>query len=471
MVDDIWRRKTSLRAYGSLICSHHEETSFKYIDCHEKGCLLFIIVNIAKKIVNDLLTLARRNTRLNKAPVRGDWSKSAISYWKRELARYLLFAIQKSQVLSLRPDHKNNLLYQIGYPADLSLSSILDVNGEEILNDLPFWLIIPRLSIKQLTLLAVQQGIKIPQNCTGTRQALEKLVLDTYNIWEEVLANDKTTLPELLETFEHLEDFSFNLTKGKNDIRTFIKPIKTGEEVLMLWLTTDSTGFCPTLKRVPGPTIHKNMITSWLHDCSLLHVATKEDPRATRVFSDTDCRTHCLHLRRDSGEKVLESCKQLGWKALPNFSDSGSTVYRRGDAVVKCPEYNTDFISWLQLTYDGRIPAIAGFNWRSVVKNSRIRYKQYEQLGGQNDEKINESAVFKNILKSCIHEYFQGLESKLQNQTNQLNELEGKMTKKLENFKKDILEAFSQSVKSAEDVHQNVVTRVNRRIKKSFAQL
>ena len=105
------------------------------------------------------------------------------------------------------------------------------------------------------------------------------------------------------------------------------------------------------------------------------------------------------------------------------------------------------------------------------MENLRIRYKQYEQLGGQNDEKINESAVFKNNLKSCIHEYFQGLESKLQNQTNQLNELEGKMTKKLENFKKDILEAFSQSVKSAEDVHQNVVTRVNRRIKKSFTQL
>ena len=210
------------------------------------------------------------------------------------------------------------------------------------------------------------------------------------------------------------------------------------------------------------------MITSWVHDCSLLHVATKEDPRATRLFSDTDCRTHCLHLRRDSGGNVLELCKQLGWKPPPVFSDSGSAVYRRGDAVVKSPEYNTDFISWLQLTYDGRIAAIAGFNWRSVVENSQIRYIQF---GKQNDKKPNEPAELKNILKSCIHEYFQGHESKIQNQTKKLNELEAKMDKKRDTFKKDLLDAISQSLKSANDVHQNVVPRVNRRKKRSFTQL
>ena len=90
------------------------------------------------------------------------------------------------------------------------------------------------MSVKQLTLLAVHQGINIPQNCTGTRQALEKIVLETYNKWDEVLANDGTTLPELLETFEHLDDFSFNIIKGKDEIRRLIKPIKTGDEVLML---------------------------------------------------------------------------------------------------------------------------------------------------------------------------------------------------------------------------------------------
>ena len=72
-------------------------------------------------------------------------------------------------------------------------------------------------------------------------------------------------------------------------------------------------------------------------------------------------------------------CKQLGWKPPPVYSDSGSVVYRRGDAVVKCAEYNTHFISWLQLIYEGRIAAVIGFDWRSVVENSRIRYQQLEK--------------------------------------------------------------------------------------------
>ena len=39
------------------------------------------------------------------------------------------------------------------------------------------------------------------------------------------------------------------------------------------------------------------------------------------------------------------------------------------------------------------------------MENSRIRYRQ---LGKQNEKKLNESTEFKNILKTCIHEYFQG---------------------------------------------------------------
>ena len=118
------------------------------------------------------------------------------------------------------------------------------------------------------------------------------------------------------------------------------------------------------------------------------------------------------------------------------------------------------------MMYDGRIAAIPGFNYRSVVENSRIRYKQLQKL-----MKTNQRAEVKNILDSCIHEYFEGLESKLQMQTNQLNELEAKIDKKFDRFKKDILDAISQSLKSADDVHQNVATRVKRRKKRSFSQL
>ena len=62
--------------------------------------------------------------------------------------------------------------------------------------------------------------------------------------------------------------------------------------------------------------------------------------RQTRVFSDNDCRTTCLHLRRDSGEDVLTLCKQMGWKVPPECSDTGSAVYRRCEAVVSGNKYN-----------------------------------------------------------------------------------------------------------------------------------
>ena len=56
-----------------------------------------------------------------------------------------------------------------------------------------------------------------------------------------------------------------------------------------------------------------------------------------------------------------------------------------------------------------------------------------------------------------MHEYFQGLESKVQKQTNKINELEANIEKKLDKFKKDILDAISQSLKSAVDVNQKIL--------------
>ena len=90
-----------------------------------------------------------------------------------------------------------------------------------------------------------------------------------------------------------------------------------------------------------------------------------------------------------------------------------------------------------------------------MVETSRIRYQQLEK---QNGKKINEPAKVKNILNSCIHEYFQGLESKVQKQRNKINELEANIEKKLDKFKKDILDAISQSLKSAVDVNQKVLS-------------
>ena len=148
-----------------------------------------------------------------------------------------------------------------------------------------------------------------------------------------MLQDKSCTLADLLTTFEHIDDFSFDIPTAKKDMRMKIRPICLGDEIMISWITSNSKGFCPTLRRVPGPTIHKRLICSWFHDCSLLHLSSEDDPRPTRIFSDNDCRTTCLHLRRDSGEDTLTLCKQLGWKVPPICSDTGSTVYRRGKLI------------------------------------------------------------------------------------------------------------------------------------------
>ena len=71
-----------------------------------------------------------------------------------------------------------------------------------------------------------------------------------------------------------------------------------------------------------------------------------------------------------------------------------------------------------------------------MVENSRIRYQQWEK---QNGKKIIDHAEVKNILYSCIHEYFQGLEFKKQKQTNKITELVANIDKKLDKFKCDRL--------------------------------
>jgi hypothetical protein len=404
------------------------------------------MVTIAKRIVEDLLKIARRNTRLKEAPAQGDWRKAASSYWTRALARYLLFAMQKVKFLNLRPEHKENLLFQVGYPADISLSKLFG-GEDEVFSSIPHWIIIPGLSSTQLIMLANDQAIVIPENCCKTRDSLSKLILKAYNQWDKVLQNGSCTLLDLLSTFEHIDDFSYDVTQGKRDIRLKIRPINPGDEVLILWVTADCKGFCPTLKRVPGPTIHKNLVTTCLHDCSLLHVSSVHDLKPTRIFSDTDCRTTCLHLRRDSGEDTLTLCKQLGWKNPPACSDSGSTVYRRGDAIVRSPEYNSSFISWLQLQVEGKIAGQVGIDWSTAVENARLRWIQLKMHSEW--LMVNNEVKQKKFIKSCIDEQFQQLDAKLD--------------KQIKNIAMDITAAVVQSLQSASDVNQKINTRIQKR--------
>ena len=91
-------------------------------------------------------------------------------------------------------------------------------------------------------------------------------------------------------------------------------------------------------------------------------MSSLDDKRPTRLFTDTDCLTHALHLRRDCGESTLMLCKKLGWKEPVVLSDMGSSVYRREDACVTSTEYTSILVNWLQLLIEGKIVAKANID-------------------------------------------------------------------------------------------------------------
>ena len=248
--------------------------------------------------------------------------------------------MQQENFIALKKKHPQNILYQCGI-SEVTLSDVLTVTNKDLRDLLPNWIIIPRLTFKQLQVLVDAFKITVPKKCPITRKAFSDLLVNKYDIWEKTLNNPKTKFSDLLHVFDFLVPFSKGIPEALKEIRERIRPLKPGNEVLVNWITASSTGFSPINKSVPGPQTHRMLITSWLHNCGLLHEKSVNDPRPTRVFSDNDSRTHCLHLRRDCGEDVLMLCKQMGWKLPPVFSDTGSAVYRRCDAVVSGNEYNT----------------------------------------------------------------------------------------------------------------------------------
>ena len=318
-VQNVYRLKNNMPCYGGLICSHHEEVTWRYEPCDDSKCLLFIVIRIAIRIVGDLLKVAKRNTRLKVKPDKGDKGKKVDSFWQKEIATYLLFVMQKTRFIQMKTSKKDNLLFQCGYN-NVNLAEILNVSEEEALNKLPYWIILPRLTRAQLLLLVVDLNLQLPTNFSRTRKSLCALLLSKYSEWEEVLGTKNTDNLDLLQSFDNFQPSSLKPSKVKKQLKDKIRILIPGDEIIINWITTDIKGFCPIKNQVPGPQSHRLLVTSWLHRCDLLHERSSKDPRPTRIFSDSDCRTHSLHLRRDSKEDTLDLCKQLGWKVPQNYA-------------------------------------------------------------------------------------------------------------------------------------------------------
>ena len=410
------------------------------------------MVDIAKRIVWDLLKVAQRNTKLKKAPTRSMSGTAVNKFWQKNISIYLLFVMQKTKFIDLRTGNKENLLYQCGYDSSISLTTLLQTDENTVWRMLPYWIVIRRMTSAQLLGFIRRLKIELPKKCTKTRQSLCTFVMAVYSKWSDVLCDDNTTIPDLIAVFNIVDDWE-NIDEAKAFFREKIQLIVPGDEVFIMWLTSNRSGFVPIIKRTPGPHTHKMIITSWLHDLGLLHQSTKQDPRPTRVFSDTDARTHCLHLRRDSKEEYINICKQLGWTVPAALSDMGNSVYRRAEAIVTHPEYNVGFISYLQLQYEGKIEQASGIDWSSAIASARLNWLQMKRM--KDEERSKEDKLRDQILQELMKSKYNDLETSVA-------DIESSF-RQLVNF---LSETVIVSTQSADEVGQKILSKLKKRKKR-----
>ena len=155
----------------------------------------------------------------------------------------------------------------------------------------------------------------------------------------------------------------------------------------------------------------------------------------------------------------------MGWKVPPAFADTGSTVYRRCDAVVTGNEYNTRLISWLQLLYEGRLVAKAGLDWSTIIESARIAWLQLMKTKSLKHESTTE---LQKIIRNKISEdRLSRVELRLSKIEDALKVISSRVGVNLTEIVSDISNAIIESLKSASDVGQYTVAKIKRRKLKS----
>ena len=148
---------------------------------------------------------ALNETQFEQPPKRTQTGKAVDNYWLRETAIYLLFVLQKTRFLSLRPLNLDNILYQFGFD-NLKLVELVRVSEADAFASLPFWIVIPKMTGSQLSSFISRNRIIIPDNCSKSRDSLSKLVLESYTKWDDVLCDEETTVNEIIEAFDCIDD-------------------------------------------------------------------------------------------------------------------------------------------------------------------------------------------------------------------------------------------------------------------------
>ena len=108
----------------------------------------------------------------------------------------------------------------------------------------------------------------------------------------------------------------------------------------------------------------------------------------------------------------------------------------------------------MQLQVEGKIAAQVGIDWSSVAENARIRWIQLTKQSELSTKK--DEARLKNFINSSIEKQF--------------NLLEEKFDKKIKDISLVIADAVVQSLKSATDVNQKIIPRIQNRKKRKLVK-
>ena len=131
--------------------------------------------------------------------------------------------------------------------------------------------------------------------------------------------------------------------------------------------------------------------------------------------------------------------------------------------------------------------AKAGFDWRSVVENARVRWIQLESF--EKEKKANRVAQMKKLIDDCFYEKYTQLEHKVADASDrmksQLDEhssriesaieantakllamIEKKLNKKLGTLKIDLKDAMMQTLLTSVDVDRPITSKFKKRKKK-----
>ena len=141
--------------------------------------------------------------------------------------------MQKTHFFDLLPQCKDNLLYQCGYMKGMSLFSLLQTNQSTVLNMLPFWIVLRRMTASQLHRFCLDVGLQLPKTCTKTRESLYYFILPIYEKWDAVLNDPTTEVSDLITAFNYIDDWE-NVSEAKAFFRERIKLMIPGNEILVM---------------------------------------------------------------------------------------------------------------------------------------------------------------------------------------------------------------------------------------------